>query len=173
GLLAHGDREDVYTRSRAELLSLIRIAFGGQVSEELFVGDVSTGPASDLAYATTLAAEMVGAAGMTASLVSFRAVQSGPFDSTNVVGRVLADRDGRRAVESLLAQQKSAVVSLLAANRHLVEALRDALMVRYELVGREITDILEQAQAKGSQPVAVPQLIDLRDGFAPRVVPGV
>ncbi|MHB8451608.1 MAG: AAA family ATPase, partial [Mycobacteriales bacterium] len=106
GLLAHGDREDVYTRSRAELLSLIRIAFGGQVSEELFVGDVSTGPASDLAYATTLAAEMVGAAGMTASLVSFRAVQSGPFDSTNVVGRVLADRDGRRAVESLLAQQK-------------------------------------------------------------------
>ena len=31
GLLAHGDREDVYTRSRAELTALIQIAMGGQV----------------------------------------------------------------------------------------------------------------------------------------------
>src|SRR6185312_675259 len=45
GLLAHGDREDVFTRSRAELRALMQIAFGGQVAEELFFGDVSTGPA--------------------------------------------------------------------------------------------------------------------------------
>ena len=44
GLLAHGDREDVYTRSRAEMTALIQIAMGGQVAEELFFGDVSTGP---------------------------------------------------------------------------------------------------------------------------------
>ena len=44
GLLAHGDREDVYTRSRTELIALIQIAMGGQVAEELFFGDVSTGP---------------------------------------------------------------------------------------------------------------------------------
>jgi ATP-dependent Zn protease len=50
GLLAHGDTEDVYTRSRSELLALIRIAFGGQVAEELFFGDVSTGPSGDLHY---------------------------------------------------------------------------------------------------------------------------
>ena len=48
GLLAHGDREDVYTRSRAELTALIQIAMGGQVAEEMFFGDVSTGPAGDL-----------------------------------------------------------------------------------------------------------------------------
>ena len=64
GMLAHGDREDVFTRGRAELRGLIQIAFGGQVSEELFFGDVSTGPAGDLAYATQVAAQMVGAAGM-------------------------------------------------------------------------------------------------------------
>ena len=44
GLLAHGDREDVYTRSRGEMLAMMQIAFGGQVAEELFFGDVSTGP---------------------------------------------------------------------------------------------------------------------------------
>ena len=35
------------------------------------------------------------------------------------------------------------VRGLLDANRHLVEALRDALLERHELVGREITNVLE------------------------------
>ncbi len=41
------------TPARArELLGLLRIAFGGQAAEELFFGDVSTGPGGDLQYAT-------------------------------------------------------------------------------------------------------------------------
>ena len=60
GLLAHGDAEDVFTRSRTEMLALIRIAMAGQVAEELFFGDVSTGPGGDLLYATNVAADMVG-----------------------------------------------------------------------------------------------------------------
>ena len=44
GMLAHGDAEDVYTRSRTEMLHLIQIAMGGQSAEEIFFGDVSTGP---------------------------------------------------------------------------------------------------------------------------------
>ncbi len=31
GMLAHGDAEDVFTRSRSEMLALIQIAMGGQV----------------------------------------------------------------------------------------------------------------------------------------------
>jgi ATP-dependent Zn protease len=158
GLLAHGDREDVYTRSRGEMLALIRIAFGGQVSEELFFGDVSTGPAGDLLYATSLAAEMVGSAGMTDSLVSFRAVQAGAFSGTNIAGRVLADPESRAAVSALLSDQKRAVVALLAENRHLVEALRDTLLERHELVGHEITDVLEAARDR--------RVIDLRGSDA-------
>lgn len=156
GLLAHGDRDDVYTRSRGEILALIRIAFGGQVSEELFFGDVSTGPASDLHYATTLAAEMVGSAGMTGSLISYRAVESGALSQTNIVGRVLADREGRDAIEGLLAEQKAAVVVLLSAHRHLVEALRDALLEHHELVGREITSVLEAASLQAAAGSAGP-----------------
>ena len=60
------------TPARArEMLDLIQIAMGGQVAEELFFGDVSTGPGGDLLYATNVAAQMVGAAGMTDTLVSF------------------------------------------------------------------------------------------------------
>ena len=147
GLLAHGDREDVFTRSRAQMQALIQIAFGGQCAEELFFGDVSTGPGGDLLYATNAAAEMVGAHGMDASLLSYAAIQNSSFSDTNIVGRVLADDRGRDAVEALLQRQKAVARELLAANRHLVEALRDALLEREALVGTEITDVLEAAAA--------------------------
>jgi cell division protease FtsH len=157
GMLAHGDREDVFTRGRAELRGLIQIAFGGQVSEELFFGDVSTGPAGDLAYATQVAAQMVGAAGMAGSSVSFAAVHDTGFAGTDLVGKVLSDANCRERVEALLDEQKAITQHLLASNRHLVVALRDALLACEELVGSEITAVLEAAGAK-QQPV-----FDLRD----------
>ena len=39
GMLAHGDAEEVYTRSRSEMLGLIQIAMGGQCAEEIFFPD--------------------------------------------------------------------------------------------------------------------------------------
>ncbi|WP_336922976.1 AAA family ATPase [Aquipuribacter sp. SD81] len=164
GLLAHGDRDDVYTRSRTELEGLVQIAMGGQVAEELFFDDVSTGPGGDLAYATDVAAQMVGAAGMGDSLVSLAGAGGGPF-SGSLTSRVLGDRDGREAVERLLHAQKARARGLLAANRHLVAALRDALLARHELVGHEITDVLEAAAAAhGARPR--PAVVDLREGAA-------
>jgi cell division protease FtsH len=63
---------------------------------------------------------------------------------------------GRARVEKILQEQKAHTKALLSENRHLVEALRDALLERHELIGREITDILiEASRANGS--------IDLRD----------
>jgi len=158
GLLAHGDREDVYTRSRTEMLALIRIALAGQCAEEQFFGDISTGPGGDLLYATNVAAEMVGSVGMTGTLVSYAAVQNSAFADTNLVGRVLGDPAGRAAVEQLLQEQKRAAATLLVEHAHLVEALRDALLERAELIGEQITDVLEAAAATGP-----PVVLDLRD----------
>jgi ATP-dependent Zn protease len=148
GLLAHGDREEVYTRSRKELTSMVQIALGGQCAEELFFGDVSTGPGGDLLFATNTAAEMIGAHGMEDSLVSYLAIQNSSFSDTNIVGRVLADDRGRDAVEGLLQRNKTLTKELMAQNTHLVKALRDALLDREELVGHEITDVLESAAAE-------------------------
>jgi cell division protease FtsH len=158
GMLAHGDMEEVYTRSRKDMIGLIRIAMGGQCAEEIFFGDVSTGPAGDLLYATNVAAQMVGAAGMAGTLISFAAIQGNTFNDTNIVGRVLSDGDGRARVEELLQEQKVAVKGALEANQHLVAALRDALLERHELVGKEITSILDAARDAGPAPA----VIDLR-----------
>ena len=156
GMLAHGDSEEVYTRSKTQMLALIQIALGGQCAEEIFFGDISTGPGGDLLYATNVAAEMVGSCGMVNSLISYAAIQNSALNDSNIAGRVLADPDGRAAVEDLLQEQKVVVKGLLEENSHLVAALRDALMEREELIGREITDILRSAQEDD-------QVIDVRD----------
>lgn len=162
GLLAHGDADDVYTRSRSEMLALMQIAMGGQSAEQLFFGDVTTGPGGDLLYATNVAAEMVGSCGMTDTLVSYAAVQGSALNDTNVVGRVLGDRLGRDRVEALLREQKAVALALLDENRDLVTALRDALLARSELIGREITEVLDVARDRRTDRV-----IDLDAAIVP------
>ena len=144
GLLAHSDTEERFLRNRTEMLSHIKISFGGMVAEELWFGESGTGPGSDLAHATTVAATMVGALGLAGSLVSFSAAGGGPLDA-GLVPRVLADDAARREVETILDRSKASVKELLDGNRHLVEALRDQLLVHDELVGDDITAVLHEA----------------------------
>jgi ATP-dependent Zn protease len=154
-MLVHGDSEEIYTRSRKDMIGLVRIAMGGQCAEEIFFGDVSTGPAGDLLYATNVAAQMVGSAGMMDTLISYAAVQGSTFNNTNIVGRVLGDPDGRRRVEEFLQEQKLAVMGALESNQHLVAALRDALLESDELVGKEITAVLDAAREAGPTPPVI------------------
>ena len=149
GMLAHGDCEEVYTQSSYDLRALVQIALGGLVAEELFFGQTSTGPASDLAAATRTAAQMVGAAGMTGSLVSFAAT------GQDLVRSVLGDPAARAQLEEVLDTSRDSVLTLLSRNRHLVEALRDALLERHELVGNQITDVLETARTRHGSTAAI------------------
>jgi ATP-dependent Zn protease len=145
GLLAHGDEEERFTRTRTEIEAGIAIALGGLVAEEIFFGESGTGPASDLQHATTLAAQMVGSFGMAGSLISFDAIAEGPIGSKNLVGKVLADGRGQERVEGILTAQRERVAALLEENRDVVIALRDALIARDELVGEQILSIIEIA----------------------------
>jgi cell division protease FtsH len=145
GLLAHGDEEERFTRTRTELEAGIAIALGGLAAEEAFFGESGTGPASDLQHATTLAAQMVGSFGMAGSLVSYDAIAEGAIGSKNLVGRVLADEQGRTRVEEILTAQRDRVAKVLEDNRDVVVALRDTLIARDELVGDEILQVIEIA----------------------------
>jgi cell division protease FtsH len=147
GLLSHSDGEERFTRTRSELLGMMKIAFGGMSAEELFFGESGTGPSGDLVHATRLAAQMVGSFGMAGSLVSYDAIEGGPF-TQGIVAKVLGNEDARASVEKLLAQAKADVQTLLDDHRHLVMALRDELLAKSELVGDEILDVLREAEAR-------------------------
>ena len=150
GLLAHGDEEEHFTRTRTEVESGIAIALGGLVAEELCLGESGTGPASDLAYATGLAAQMVGSFGMAGSLISYEAISQGAISQTNLVAKVLGDGDGKQRVEDILEAQRARVREVLEENRDVHAALRDALIERDELVRDEIADVIEKALANRS-----------------------
>jgi cell division protease FtsH len=141
GLLTHSEEEERYTKTRSEIEALIQIAFGGMVAEELFFGETSTGVASDLQAATVAACQMVGSLGMGSTLISSAALDM----PGNIVSKVTAIDSGREEVDELLRGARDDVRDMLDDNRHVIEALRDALLERDELVGSEILDVIASA----------------------------
>ena len=149
GLLAHGDCDEVWTHSHYDLRALVQIAMGGWVAEELFFGQTSTGPARRPRRRRRGPPRRWSAQpGMTGSLISFAAT---PHD---LVSAVLADAQARAQLEAVLDDARTTVRRLLSRHRHLVEALRDALLERHELIGDEITDVLEAATLAQEQLLA-------------------
>ncbi len=162
GLLMHTETEERFTKTHTEVRAMIDIAFGGMVAEELFFGESSTGVAGDLQAATVNVCQMIGLLGMGRSLVSVAAIES---MGGGLVGKVLADDARRVEVEDLLAEAKASVTRMLDEHRSVVEALRDALLVRHELIGDEILDVIRRAE---SDPDILPA--NLRD--SPRLGDG-
>jgi len=143
GLLSHTETEERFTKSKSEVRAMIDIAFGGMVAEELFFGESSTGVSSDLQAATVNACQMIGLLGMGRSLISVGAIEHA---GGGLVGKVLSDEASRAEVEELLRESKASVTTMLDEHRSVVEALRDALLVRSELIGEEILEVIRRSQ---------------------------
>jgi ATP-dependent Zn protease len=150
GLLAHSDREERFLKSQSELEGLVEIALGGLAAEEVFFGEISSGPSGDLQAATTLTAQMIGSLGMDGTLFSYEAVQMP--SAANIVARVASTDEGKARIEERLAAARVRARAMLAENRHVVEALRDALLERHELIGDEILDVIHGAVADPAAP---------------------
>jgi hypothetical protein len=101
-----------------------------------------------------MGAQMIGACGMGNSLISVAAAGNG-FLEGNLVDKVLGDKDARAELDELLSGSREAAKSIVEAHPEAVEALRDALLERDELVGSEITDVIESALAQVSEPAAL------------------
>ena len=157
GLLQHSDTEERFTKSSEELHALLQIAMGGMVAEEHWFDEVSTGPASDLAAATAIGAQMIGACGMGNSLISVAAAGNGYLEG-NLVDKVLGDKDARAELDNLLMGSCDGAKSIVESHPEVVEALRDALLARDELVGSEITDVIETALHGADRPAVIAQL---------------
>ena len=154
GLLAHSDLEERFLMSESELRALIQIALGGMVAEEIFFGEITSGPASDLKAATTYAAMMVGSLGMAGSLFSYEAVET---PHANIVAKVSSADGGKERIEEMLEEMRVDVRAMLEANRAIVEGLRDELLAREELIADEITDAIKAAAgASDEAPPAAP-----------------
>ena len=161
GFLAHSDIEERHLIRESEMLARIQIAMGGMVAEELFFGESTSGPGGDLATATQVAVGMYGAFGLGGSLVSYQTLDTGAVGG-NLATKVLTDEKGRAAVDKILHDNKKVAAGLLADHRHIVEALRDALLEHEELIDQEILDVIESAERRHGQTREENTVIDLR-----------
>ena len=145
GLLSHSDLEERFTNTKSEIEARIKIALGGMVAEELFFGESGTGPSGDLMQATFAVCTMVGSLGLGGTLLSLEAAQA--MGGANIVAKVMGNDQTRESAEKILDDAKEAVTRLLADNRHVIEALRDALLEHDELIGEEILEVIRKAEA--------------------------
>ncbi|MEZ5216483.1 MAG: AAA family ATPase [Ilumatobacteraceae bacterium] len=136
GLVAHGELGERHLRTPTEARALIQIAFGGLAAEELEFGEASSGIASDLQAATTIAAQLVGTLGGAGSRFSLEA--AGMPTATNIVAKVASDQRSRDAAESILSECEHVAMDLVGQHRDALYAIADALLEQDELSGDEV-----------------------------------
>jgi len=140
GLVSHVDVEERHLHTPAQAVGLIRIALAGMVAEEVELGEASSGITSDLAAATTIAAQLVGAMGAGGSRLSLDAAHVP--GAANLVAKVLGDAASRAAAERILAEAEAATRAIVTAHHASLLALADELMARDELSGDDVRAML-------------------------------
>jgi len=154
GLVSTQEIEEMFLRTQKQLLARIQVSLAGLVAEEIWYGQTTSGPSSDLVNATRNAAAYVGVYGMGRSLISAAASGPGPYGEVDPIGTVLSDGDRRQEVDAILNDCRDNVRNLLLKKRHVVEGVRDALLEREELVGDEIEVLM--AELGEREPIEVP-----------------
>lgn len=144
-------------QTHSNLRRNVRVALAGLTAEEIFTGESGTNVAADLAIATALGSDMVGRFGMTGSLVS---LATGRIRRSAFVTRVIEDPRTRKELEALLRDAKRDTMRVMLENRHLIVAVRDALLRDHELAAGDIHRILNEAQERRRSDDHV--LVDLR-----------
>ncbi|MBI2953073.1 MAG: AAA family ATPase [Chloroflexi bacterium] len=127
GLSATKPLEEMYTRSREELLADIQCCLASRAAEEIFLGTALTGVTQDLEQATRAAGACIAWFGMNGELYSARA-----FNET------VPDAHTKRQISKVLREEYQKVKALVEANRETVVAIAEGLLQKNELDEEEI-----------------------------------
>jgi cell division protease FtsH len=142
GLVSTQEIEEMFLRTQKQLLARIQVSLAGLVAEDIWFGQTTSGPSSDLVNATRNAAAYIGIYGMGRSLVSAAAMGGGPFGDGDPISSVLSDGERRKEIDALLDECRNRTRALLLNKRSVVEGVRDALLEREELIGDEIEELM-------------------------------
>ncbi|HAP75822.1 MAG TPA: ATPase, partial [Acidimicrobiaceae bacterium] len=143
GLVAHGDVEERFLRTPTEATDLMAVALAGRAAEIQEFGEASSGIASDLQVATTIAAQLVGMLGAGGSLLSLEA--AAVAGAGNLVAKVLHDEKSREKADELMKVAADRAACTVLEHRRALLALADALCDRDELTGDEVHNIVATA----------------------------
>jgi cell division protease FtsH len=157
GVVYRTPLEETLTSLREDIRRDIVVALGGLAAEEIWFGETTTGPGSDLQHATVRAATMLGILGMGDSLISYgvlpqNAMGGGPLQA------ILGNPENRKAIGTLLADCKRQAVELLRANEPAVRALAERLLEKNEVAGEELEELMLAKAVARATPAFRPVL---------------
>jgi hypothetical protein len=135
----------------------IVVALGGLAAEEIWFGDTTTGPSSDLRHATRQACIMLGLLGMGDNLISYGVLPQNGFND-GPIGAILSNPDNRKAIGALLAACKRDAVELLKVNEPAIRALAERLLEKDEVAGEELEDLMQAKAVARATPAFRPAL---------------
>jgi cell division protease FtsH len=133
GVTQQMPEEDRYNYSKEELLARIRVMLGGRTSEEIAIGDITTGAENDLVEATRLTRRMITRWGMgSLGLQAFAADEQQPFLGYELTqGRDYSEQTAAQIdkdVQSTLDQAHKEVRELLENAHDKLDALVETLL---------------------------------------------
>jgi cell division protease FtsH len=149
GVTMYLPEKDRYTNWKKEILDKIIVIMGGRVAEEIFLGDVSNGAASDIQQATWYAKKMICEWGMSEKLGM---VQYGDESAMTFLGRDLGHARGYseatareidKEVLDLVNTAYARAQEIITAHREAMEKITAALLEYETLDGKHIKDIIE------------------------------
>jgi cell division protease FtsH len=151
------DERHLYSESY--LLDSLAIRLGGRASENLVIGEASTGAANDLSGATDLAIKMVKDWGLSPRLGPIGYGSDGPaYLSVPQFGQERPYAEGTQEVidqevSRLLSEAEDRARELLSGNRDALDAVVAALLERETISGDDLTQIVDRfrAPAAGTQ----------------------
>ncbi|HWD46107.1 MAG TPA: AAA family ATPase, partial [Actinomycetota bacterium] len=157
GVVYRTPLEERHTELREDMRRDIVVALGGLAAEEIWFGDTTTGPSSDLRHATRQAAIMLGLLGMGDDLISYGVLPQSGFND-GPLGAILGNPEARKAIGALLSEAKQQAVELLRANEPAVRALSERLLEKDEVAGEELEELMASKAVARATPAWRPVL---------------
>ncbi len=152
GYTAHKPDEDIYYTTRQQLINDIMISLGGRASEEIILGEVSTGASSDLQSCNNVARSMITKYGMSSRLPNmvfgsdeevFLGKDYGHVQ--NYSERVAAEIDSE--VQTIIAEAYAKVKEILSDKRRILEAVAVRLLEKEKIEGPEFEAIFSGSES--------------------------
>lgn len=143
--------DDIHLYSHTKIKHEITSALGGYAAEEVFFGEVTTGPGSDLEKATKMARDMVTKYGMSTELgPMIFGENSNQFLGKEVSSSINYSQDMAykvdQAVAKILKEAKEEAVRIIKENKPLMEKMAAVLLEKEEMNKEEFDSFFPEAK---------------------------
>ena len=151
------DEENRFLKQKHELMAEIDVLLGGRASEEIFIGDISTGAGNDLQRATDIIKDMITKYGMSdvAGLMVLEKQAGGAFLNGGQTIKDYSEKTAEaidEAVKSLLDERYKFVKATLSEYGEAIHEMARVLLDVEVIEGCKVREIIEEFEKRHNKP---------------------